>query len=491
MHQPGAYGWQEPPRKPRRGFPLIAWAVILAVVAAVVATGMMGSREPQQNAPGSQSLDVFIMNLQAQYLVGAFKMLPQDGEMALQQAEGALDAGTVQQRVGFVALAAEVGGAEEGKAAMLDLLSLVNEHQPDLTPQQEQLLDVATRIYVRLDDETTGSDMLTGDEEDLLKSELGWLGELAITHAEPDQQALRDHVLAKAQSVAIAFIVAVIAAATVAFGGFIGLCVLIVLLAMRMTSLRLHRAFPDGGIYAETFALWIVTFLGMQLLADLVPFPPSVPPLLVPLILFFISLLALLWPVLRGISWSDVRKDIGWTSGRGVFAEVGAGLASYAMTLPLVCIGLIGTLVLMGVANAISPPDPNANPFGPSGFPAHPVIVEAARAGVTSKVLLILLAAVAAPIVEETMFRGVLYRTLRNSTGRWARFLSVVVSVAIVSLIFAMIHPQGIFAVPVLAALAAGINLTREWRDSLIASMVVHGTSNGLVMTLLLVLAAP
>ena len=57
----------------------------------------------------------------------------------------------------------------------------------------------------------------------------------------------------------------------------------------------------------------------------------------------------------------------------------------------------------------------------------------------------------------------------------------------LVAFVFAVVHPQGLVAVPVLGALAVGFALTREWRDSLIPSMVAHALNNGLVMTTLLV----
>jgi membrane protease YdiL (CAAX protease family) len=98
------------------------------------------------------------------------------------------------------------------------------------------------------------------------------------------------------------------------------------------------------------------------------------------------------------------------------------------------------------------------------------------------------LAAVVAPLVEETMFRGVLYRHLREASCRWGTAWSIVFSGTVASFIFAVLHPQGLLAVPVLMALAYGFTIAREWRGTLVPCMVGHGLSNGLVT--LLVLAA-
>ena len=94
---------------------------------------------------------------------------------------------------------------------------------------------------------------------------------------------------------------------------------------------------------------------------------------------------------------------------------------------------------------------------------------------------LLFLASVVAPIVEETMFRGVLYRQLRQASARFGYAPSVLVSILIVSFIFAAIHPQGWLAIPPLMSVAIAFNFVREWRGSLVPSMVAHGVHNGLL----------
>ena len=101
--------------------------------------------------------------------------------------------------------------------------------------------------------------------------------------------------------------------------------------------------------------------------------------------------------------------------------------------------------------------------------------------GLTTILLVFLTACIAAPVVEETMFRGVLYRHLREWTGWRRRWISVTFSAVFNGLIFAAIHPQGIYGIPVLAILAIGFSLTREWRGSLLSPMLMHGMHNGLV----------
>jgi membrane protease YdiL (CAAX protease family) len=86
-----------------------------------------------------------------------------------------------------------------------------------------------------------------------------------------------------------------------------------------------------------------------------------------------------------------------------------------------------------------------------------------------------------APFMEETMFRGIFLHHLRQ---RW----SWIASASVVSLIFAMLHPQGWVAVPALASIAMVLGALREWRGSLIAPMAAHACNNFLALTFALML---
>ena len=116
------------------------------------------------------------------------------------------------------------------------------------------------------------------------------------------------------------------------------------------------------------------------------------------------------------------------------------------------------------------------------------VCVGIAEGGWQLRLMLIFMASVAAPVVEETIFRGVLYRHLRSSCNQFPQAASIVFSVLLVSFIFAAIHPQGWVAIPSLMGIAVGVNLLREWRGSIIPSMVVHGVSNGIVVSMLIMM---
>jgi membrane protease YdiL (CAAX protease family) len=522
----GGYGsvpWQPgapppPPMRGRRGYPLLAWAIIfLITIALVLFNNVLSESAASHTATSSaNSIEMVMTRLQAQYMVGASSIAGQDRTL-LDQAEEMLNVGTIEQRLSFVALSHELGGPEESARHMSELQDLILEFQPAMTEELRELMRIFSRIY------SPGASLMPGDEvatapaagvelsqaeQDFLVDQFGWLGELAITHAQPDMQVLRDDVMNKARFVAFVFIAVVVMFGMIGFAGFIGLMVMFVLVLAGRITMRFRNAIPDGGIYAETFAVWIVLFVALQIAGSLVPLalsmlhvagpawaadvlPAEISPLWVALVAFALSLVAVMWPMIRGIPFRELRRDIGWTSGQGVFAEIGAGLASYAMTLPLLGVGVVLTLALMALVEAMSPPAVGGSPFGPTGMPAHPIVELVSGPDWVQRVLLLLVAAVAAPIVEETMFRGVLYRAMRNSSRGIVRAVSVILSIGVVSFIFAAVHPQGWFAIPALGSLAAGMALAREWRDSIIAPMVLHATSNGIIMTLLMVIAAP
>ena len=121
---------------------------------------------------------------------------------------------------------------------------------------------------------------------------------------------------------------------------------------------------------------------------------------------------------------------------------------------------------------------------GPGRLPTHPV-VGLAGGNWWVRLQIVIAASVTAPILEETMFRGVLYRHLREATRRWGFAASFLVSGLVNSFLFAAIHPQGLLAVPALMGLALGFTLAREWRGTLLPCMIAHGLSNGLVTLLL------
>ena len=57
----------------------------------------------------------------------------------------------------------------------------------------------------------------------------------------------------------------------------------------------------------------------------------------------------------------------------------------------------------------------------PLSNPGHPVVELLVRGNAWTKIQVLLAAAVAAPLLEETVFRGLLYRHLRDALAGWGR----------------------------------------------------------------------
>jgi len=142
-------------------------------------------------------------------------------------------------------------------------------------------------------------------------------------------------------------------------------------------------------------------------------------------------------------------------------------------------------LALIAAGRAV---DGGAGPPGltPDEVPNHPIVGWVLSAGWWVRLQLLIVASVVAPIVEETMFRGVLHRHLRDATAELGYIASALASATVASFVFAAVHPQGLLAVPALMALAFAFTLVREWRGTLVPGMVAHGLNNGLAMWLLI-----
>lgn len=479
----------------RRGHAIIAWiGIVLACAVAVLM--QRAPAEPSTSADGDDPMGVVLMKIQARHLVASGQWLKDDRKALYEQAQDLLNVGSVGQRQRFVILAAELAGTEEARRVLMELEAELAEpplgDPPELSEAQtdiQALLHVMYGVKARGDESDPASDRLTDDQRDLLVQRLGWFGRLALAPREAQMQADRKAMLAPAYRVSLVLLVAVALGVLVGFAGSVGLVVTGVLMVVGKVRSGVVSGAGPHAIYAETFAIWMVVFFGLQAVAGLVAASPGMQAhhLALAAAAVFVSLGVLLWPVLRGISWRQIRTDIGWTLGRQPVLEPVFGVAGYAMVLPLLAAGVVIVFVLMMIQTALAGPVPT---FAPAGGPAHPIITELAQGHWWAKVQVLFVAVVAAPIVEETMFRGVLYRHLRDASARMGIVLSILLSTFINTFVFAVIHPQGWVAMPALMALACGFTLMREWRGTVVPSMIIHAINNAVVMTFLILLVA-
>jgi len=471
-----------PPELParRKGHPLVAWGFIVIMASAI--TWFQSFRSEERAVKTEERAGLRIMQMQGRSIIGIAQFFPSPSSPQQIQT---LNTGTIPRRLQAIILEGELNGPKKAQELLHDLDHKIDLNAVQLSEQDRRLRQILSKVYADYVDEKYDAPSLSVSDRDYLREKLGWFGELALAPAQGSPEA-RERVLAPARRTALVLLGAGTLGLMSAAAGFFGMIFLLIFYYMGHLRRGLMTGIRYGGLYAETFAVWMALFLGLEFVVGIFAGEKYRFALLG--LAMLSSLIALGWPVFRGVPWRQVREDIGWTSGRWPILEPLFGPAGYAMTLPMLGIGILMMTVFMGFKNALSPINQD-NYFGPVEQPSHPVMEDLLTGNWLRIVQVIVIAAIVAPIVEETMFRGVLYRHLREATARWGVTASVVVSGLLVSFVFAVIHPQGWIAVPALMALAFGFTLLREWRGTLIPSMVAHGINNGM-LTVVLILAA-
>jgi membrane protease YdiL (CAAX protease family) len=185
--------------------------------------------------------------------------------------------------------------------------------------------------------------------------------------------------------------------------------------------------------------------------------------------------LTIFWPVLRGMPFQRWRGELGWHRGQGFFKEVGAGLTAYLASLPIYFVAAVLVAIYIVMKSVLSGTDatPAAedNKLLDLAMSGNPLLI----------VLIFLLATLWAPIVEESIFRGALYRQ-----SRW--LVSPVVAGLFTAFVFAIMHGYAVVQLFMVGVLGIVFALMREWRGSLIAPMTAHFTHNAVVMTFVIIL---
>ncbi|MBL8762224.1 MAG: CPBP family intramembrane metalloprotease [Phycisphaerae bacterium] len=318
---------------------------------------------------------------------------------------------------------------------------------------------------------------LSQEQKDGLVARHGFFGKVALTRGLADTDPARAPLLAGAgKLIAIVMVfVCVLVAALLA-----GLVLFIVAIVQARRG-RLRPAFrapaAGGSLYLETVALFLTCFLLLQVgLSLFVARAPKDAAWVTPVALASHWLLALV-PLyaMRGRTFADLRRDLGWTSGRGVLREVGAGVAGYLAGLPLflgsamlaVLVLFVYQMVVEQVSGQRPPP------------PTNPLAERLENFDGVTLVLFFTLATVWAPIVEEAIFRGTLFRHLRGTVGP-------VLAAMGSAFVFGIIHPVPVLLTIPLMTLGFNFAMMREWRGSLIAPMTAHCVHNATVLSLVI-----
>lgn len=442
------------------GRPFISWMVILVVTAGILATQMV---RPVPKSTGGR-LRHALFELQAKYLVGTAILLGDESSDTVRQQIEQWQPSQDWQQIRAATVAGELSSPDD---ALIRLREIVQKPPSEVarTDDGSTIRNILIRLYQDYAQDQLAAPSVTEAERNRLRAELGWFGKLALAPAGKDHQ-LRRRVLETARQTVFAVIGGVVAIGVIAL---LGVLVLFIFGALLLTGSLTHFS-PSSGrgnIYVEAFACWLILFCALNLLGGLWFGSEGV--ISTSLLSLAGSMLALSWPLFRGVSWQQIRCDVGWTKGHGLIRESAGGIGCYAMGLCLAILASLVTSLLLVLVDLETD----------SGWaPVHPAAEWLADASPWQRVQLILLACVVAPLVEETVFRGLLYRHLREATGVMRKGSGVVVSAGISAVLFAFLHPQGLLTIPSIVGIAIALAFMREWRDTLIPSVLGHGLNN-------------
>jgi membrane protease YdiL (CAAX protease family) len=425
----------------------ISWFLIIATIIFIQFTIY------RRSADGSQVDSVMNMQIQisGKYFIGIKQLAGQNPLLInrLSQLEKEFKNNQSRNRyLSSIPVLAELSGRE----AAIQELKHMAANQAGVIDSKN--LPIFYRLY------TDGSASLDLNQLFTIK-EYGWVGRLALSQDKPDTDPERKAVLTSAfHMVMLLGLLTMMFMVTLICGVILFIIAIVKGVKGKIKS---HLMMPENpvNLLIETFAIYLVLSTVLPILMHIIvpdfkngTIPASV----------FAGLLSILWPLIRGIKWKTYRETIGWTRGKGIFREVGAGIAGFITGLPLLIMAFVVVTILAKYTGAT---------------PVHPVVFDLSK----SPLYLFLLACVYAPFAEETLFRGVLYGYLRRSFP-W------LISGIISSLIFAVLHPQGWVAIPAIGAIGFNLSTIREWRGSAIASMTAHALNNGSAIMILIITMA-
>lgn len=443
------------PRAPRQ-FPanlIISWMVILASVAFVTGRYFERSQLPfaDTTAPTPPLGQLMITS---RYVVGAKSIWPAgqnpDAIYKIYLTQVEQYAKTTTDRLRLVPVAGELLGRKEAIRRLEALRGATS--GTDLAEDRKDLLT----IYAR-------EEAITPTQRDRLIDRHGWYGMLALSFKQPAADPVRRTVIRQSERTLLA-VIGLLTVVVIGFGiGLILMVFAIVWWADRKIVPAYWPSRDDTAAFLEGFALFMAGYVGFGLLLRRMGSRGSsetahIAAMFIPVVV------ALLWPRLRGVSGDAWRRGLGWHTGRGLVREILAGWIGYIAGLPILAVGMLISMILIRGAKVDA---------------THPIINEA-NGTITAAVRIFLLATVWAPLVEESLFRGLLFHHLRSRHRWW-------ISAAIVSVLFAAIHPQGWAGLPVLISIAVILAGIREWRGSIFASAAAHALNNAAVTTMLVI----
>lgn len=287
-----------------------------------------------------------------------------------------------------------------------------------------------------------------------------WFGQLAFSHGKPITDDLRWDVASGFEAFAAFSGVMVIFQFVAAIAGGALLVVALVMFATRRLEFVGEAPAAPSHIYYEAFGLFSLLFLLVLTIAIFTLGETGSWVVVLDQAALWCSLLAILWPRLRGISRMELADDMGFNKGAGWMSELAVGAAVFVVSLPLEWL----VRIIVGQFS----PEQQEEPIGVPMFDAP----------LTSSWVMVILsvagASIWAPIVEEVMFRGTLMTALRSRLGPYS-------AAAVTAVAFGVYHPYGLAGILPVAVGGFVFGVTKAWRGSLIAPIFAHFLWNTLI----------
>ncbi len=350
-----------------------------------------------------------------------------------------------------------VAGELEGPAAALGRIASL---EAQATPDGE----LAADLYWFRSIYENGSESATPEALRALIDRHGWFGRLALAFDQSDRSPSRAEVVSGGEQLSDTLDTIDSVDGLIAL---IGLVIGIIAVA-KFTQSGYECAFrapaAGGSVYLEAFAVFLLGFAVVNLVRLLtfgLGVESTIAAYLLNEVLLWSLVLTIFYPIFRGVSKKEWAIDMGWHKGEGIVKEVAAGVYGWlAMHLLLFVSGIIVVFVRIAFGSGESEET--------SGFG----MFEAPEGNTWMLFLVGIVGAVVwAPVVEESILRGALYRHL---AGRMKYVAAVIIS----AVIFGIIHPYSTSGLFTVAVSGVGFALLREWRGSLIAPMVAHALHN-------------
>lgn len=315
---------------------------------------------------------------------------------------------------------------------------------------------------------------LSADERSLLIDHHGWHGRLALTYGKDDDDPERAELVKGGGMLAVGLGGFAIVVVLALIAGFVLLIVGIVLVGSRKLRFRFLPPAVGGSVYLETFAVFVGLFMLTQVASMLLP--KSTPPALIFGLQWLVAL-SLFWPMVRGVGFERWKADMGFRAPRGVFREIWAGILVYLASVPLFLLAALLGLALVMVRQLLLH-EPGGEESIVEAPLTNPIIELIESMDGLSLVVLGSLVMVWAPLVEEGIMRGALYRHLRSRM--YAVFAAI-----LSALLFGALHQYDVLMLLPVITLGAMFAFMREWRGSIIGCITAHTLHNSTIFLLI------